>query len=564
MANETIKGIPATGRDHAPNMAPVDQTPSMATRLRQLLYGDDVAILMEAHNGLSAKIVGQGGFAGIWASSLTVSAALGLRDSNEASWTQVLEVLEFMADSADVPILMDGDTGYGNFNNVRRLVTKLGQRGIAGVCIEDKVFPKTNSLIDGRQELVSIGEFTGKIKAAKDSRRDADFCVIARTEALIANLGMEEAIDRAHAYHEAGADAVLLHSRRHNGDEIFRFMSKWDDSCPIVIVPTTYYRTPFAEYGKANIAMVIWANHMLRVSIAAMRTACQKIHGQRTPIGIESDMATVGDIFDLVGNRELARAEKEYLAPEAGRSAVILAASRGAQLGELTQDRPKCMIDVRGEPILHRLVATFHKCGIAPIHAVCGYRANQVDVEGCTVIVNDDYADNGEAASLACAMPALEGPCLVSYGDIVFRRFILEAMLAAKGDIILAVDGLAAGQDHRQYQRKRDFVHVSRSFRGDYLEEQKPARLQAISHTLEPDNVSGEWMGIAVFSDQGTRALRAAIERREKDHRLKEANMLDLCTDLMESGQSINVVYFAGNWLDVDDLGDLAKARNFA
>ena len=115
--------------------------------LRQLLLSPDLSFLMEAHNGLSAKIVEEAGFQGIWASGLSISASLGVRDNNEASWTQVLEVLEFMADATSIPILVDGDTGFGNFNNVRRLVRKLCERGVAGVCIEDKLFPKTNSFI---------------------------------------------------------------------------------------------------------------------------------------------------------------------------------------------------------------------------------------------------------------------------------------------------------------------------------------------------------------------------------------------------------------------------------
>ncbi|MFP3607234.1 isocitrate lyase/phosphoenolpyruvate mutase family protein, partial [Paraburkholderia sp. SIMBA_053] len=104
---------------------------------------------------------------------LAISAQYGVRDNNEASWTQVVDTLEFMADASDLPILLDGDTGYGNFNNVRRLVRKLEQRGIAGVCIEDKVFPKTNSFIKGEaQPLADIDEFCGKIKAGKDSQTD--------------------------------------------------------------------------------------------------------------------------------------------------------------------------------------------------------------------------------------------------------------------------------------------------------------------------------------------------------------------------------------------------------
>ncbi len=130
------------------------------TRLKELFTSKDVAILMEAHNGLSAKLAQEAGFEGLWASGLAISAALGVRDNNEASWTQVLEVLEFMSDAVDVPILLDGDTGYGNFNNVRRLVRKLEQRNIAGVCLEDKLFPKTNSFIDGeKQVLAEVAEF---------------------------------------------------------------------------------------------------------------------------------------------------------------------------------------------------------------------------------------------------------------------------------------------------------------------------------------------------------------------------------------------------------------------
>lgn len=108
------------------------------------------------------------GFKGIWGSGLSISAQLGVRDSNEASWTQVMDVMEFMSDATDIPILLDADTGYGNFNNARRLVTKLEQRGVAGACIEDKLFPKTNSLLDGREQpLADIDEFCGKIKACK-------------------------------------------------------------------------------------------------------------------------------------------------------------------------------------------------------------------------------------------------------------------------------------------------------------------------------------------------------------------------------------------------------------
>src|SRR6185437_15073337 len=190
-------------------------------QLRELIESKQLEFIMEAHSALSAKIVEEAGFKGIWASGLSISATMGVRDNNEASWTQVLDILEFMSDATTIPILLDGDTGYGNFNNARRLVRKLEQLDIAGVCIEDKLFPKTNSFINGEaQPLASIEEFCGKIKAMKDAQEDKDFMVVARVEAFIAGLGLDEALKRAEAYRRAGADAILMHSKKSDFKEI--------------------------------------------------------------------------------------------------------------------------------------------------------------------------------------------------------------------------------------------------------------------------------------------------------------------------------------------------------
>src|SRR5262245_55124407 len=168
---------------------------SKTQQFKRLLQSGRLEFLMEAHNALSARIVEEAGFSGIWASGLSISATFGVRDNNEASWTQVLEVVEFMSDATRIPILLDGDTGYGNFNNIRRLVKKLEQRGVAAVCIEDKVFPKTNSFINGdRQPLADVEEFCGKIKAVKDAQCDPDFCLVARLEAFIAGWALDEVL----------------------------------------------------------------------------------------------------------------------------------------------------------------------------------------------------------------------------------------------------------------------------------------------------------------------------------------------------------------------------------
>ena len=218
----TIRTVPESGP--APEREFRKDPATRSEKLRAMLESPALEFLMEAHNGLSARIVREAGFKGIWASGLSISAQFGVRDNNEASWTQVVDMLEFMADASDLPILLDGDTGYGNFNNLRRLVRKLEQRGIAGVCIEDKQFPKTNSFLNGeRQPLADIEEFAGKIAAGKDTQTDANFSIVARVEALIAGWGMDEALRRAEAYRQAGADAILIHSKLAKADEILAF-----------------------------------------------------------------------------------------------------------------------------------------------------------------------------------------------------------------------------------------------------------------------------------------------------------------------------------------------------
>eukprot|EP00051_Salpingoeca_urceolata_P026763 m.478559 g.478559 ORF g.478559 m.478559 type:complete len:328 (+) comp21166_c0_seq1:710-1693(+) len=290
-------------------------TERKTTQLKKMLTSDKLEFLMEAHNGLSATIVEETGFKGIWGSGLSISAAMGVRDSNEASYTQVLEVLEFMSDATSVPILLDADTGYGNFNNARRLIHKLEQRGVAGACMEDKLFPKTNSLLDSRPEqpLADIEEFSLKIKACKDAQKDPDFCVVARVEAYIAGWKTDEAIKRASAYAEAGADAILMHSKKADCSDIEDFMKHWDNQAPVIIVPTKYYKTPTDTFRELGISTVIWANHNMRACVTAMQQTSKEIFDSQHLMNVEDNVASVKEVFRLQRDGELREAEDKYL-----------------------------------------------------------------------------------------------------------------------------------------------------------------------------------------------------------------------------------------------------------
>ena len=537
--------------------------PSKFRKLRTLLESADTEFLMEAHNGISAKIAEESGFKGIWASGLSISAALGVRDSNEASWTQVLEVLEFMADATSIPILVDGDTGYGNFNNMRRAVQKLIQRGIGGICIEDKLFPKTNSFIGEGQPLADIDEFCGKIKAGKDSQSDDDFSIVARVEALISGWGMEEALKRAEAYRKAGADAILIHSKRNDAVEILQFLKEWANRAPVVIVPTTYYKTPTQEFRDAKTSVIIWANHNIRASIAAMRDVSARIQREQYLGGVEDNIATVNDIFNLAGNAELSLAEKRYLpVTKASPRAIVLAASRGNELGGLTEHHPKCMIDIRGQPLLRRMVSTLNEEKIREIAVVRGYKKETVNLPSIDYVDNDRYMVTGEAATLACAEKFIKGDVLISYGDILFRHYILPLLIGAEGDIVLAVDALWRERDPDPHSHVRDLVQCSRPFRTGYLDDDT-VKLTRMGRDLDAGDVHGEWIGLAKLSAKGSELVKAEIAAMRADGTLDNADLNAMFSRLIESGADIRVLYVTGHWLDVDNAADLENAQKF-
>jgi phosphoenolpyruvate phosphomutase len=280
---------------------------------KDIIKSNKLHYLMEAHDAISAKIVEETGFSGIWVGSLAISATHGARDCNELSWLETLMTLEHICDSVAIPVLLDADTGYGNFNNARLLVKRLEKINCMAVCVEDKIFPKTNSFLGGHQDLMDPDEFCGKIKAMKDAQTKDDFCVIARTEALISNNNVESALKRAKKYYEAGADGIFVHSKLTDSSEIESFMKEWKKPCPIIISPTTYATTPSNRFETMGIRVVIWANHMLRAAIFAMREMANRVSQEKSIVSIEHTIASLNDIFCLQNVQELKNAEKQYL-----------------------------------------------------------------------------------------------------------------------------------------------------------------------------------------------------------------------------------------------------------
>jgi phosphoenolpyruvate phosphomutase len=534
------------------------------TKFRQLLESPVLEPLLEAHNGISARIGEEAGFNALWAGGLCMSAQFGVRDSNEASWTQVLEMLEFMADATTLPILLDGDTGYGNFNNVRRLVRKLEQRDIAAVCIEDKLFPKTNSFIDGnKQQLAEIDEFCSRIKAGKDAQLDDDFCIITRVEAFIAGWGLEEALKRAEAYHEAGSDGILIHSALREPSEVLAFKKEWADRSPVVIVPTKYYATPTEVFREAGFSMAIWANHMLRAAIVAYQDCATTLAREQNLIAVEDRVATVKEIFRLQGASELQEAEARYLPRQTETSRVIvLAASRGSELGELTAKKPKAMVAVRGRPLLAHILSAYNAAGIRDITVVRGYLADTIDLQGPKYVDNTDYASSGELISLSCALSADaddSSDLFVSFGDVIFKRYIVESLAELGEDFSIAVD--ADWRDSVNRDRAADYVTCTEAHsRNDFY--RRPLLKQA-AEDIDDDTIHGEWTGILRVSQGALPRFRSAVAVLAAEPKMKKAKLHHLLTALVEQGEEIRVVYTTGHWLDIDSLDDLVAAGGF-
>ena len=530
-------------------------------KLRSLIESNKLEFILEAHNGISAAIVERAGFKAIWGSGFAMSAQFGVRDSNEASWTQVVDMLEFMSDATTIPILLDGDTGYGNFNNMRRLVSKLEQREIAGVCIEDKQFPKINSFIDSnKQPLADIDEFSGKIKAGKDCQTNDDFCIIARVEALIAGWGLKEAINRAEAYHKAGADAILIHSKSHKPNEVLEFANEWANRLPLAIVPTKYYSTPTDAFRKANISLVIWANHMIRSSTKEMIKNSKKIFKSESVAEIDEKISTVDELFILQGADELSEAQEKYLSEKLDASAVVLAATRGSELHELTQDKPKAMIKIGGEALLARTINQFKKIGINKSIIVAGYKSESIDIPGVEIRINKNYETENELTSLVCARNDFDNDMVIAYGDLLFREHILRDLLAVNGEIVIIVD---SAPDNPNISGTPDVAYCSKDDDRSPFMQNITLKKLASKNKANEKKPSGHWIGMMRVRENGRKWIESAIDELKPLSKFGELTIPDLLNHIIEQGRTVNVHYINGHWLDINSINDIDAAGDF-
>ena len=280
--------------------------------LRKKFEGNSIIKVGGAFDVMSAKLVENSGFDAIWSGSFAISATHALPDASILTMTEFFDAASNMSSACEIPIIADCDTGYGGPSNVIHMVKKYENAGISSICIEDKIFPKQNSILEnGSNDLISQREFVAKILAAKEARIDKDFLIMARVEALISGAGMDEALTRATAYENAGADAILIHSKQKTPDEIFEFTELWKGTTPLVVVPTTYDTVKISELVSHNIKMVIYANQTLRTAHMAMKELLQKMIKAESISEFDEEMSTMQQIFELQEMYNLKNKEKE-------------------------------------------------------------------------------------------------------------------------------------------------------------------------------------------------------------------------------------------------------------
>jgi phosphoenolpyruvate phosphomutase len=309
-------------------------------------------------------------------------------------------------------------------------------------------------------------------------------------------------------------------------------------------------------FDQAGISLVIWANHMLRAGIGAMQNVANEIGQKGTARDLEDAIAPVKEVFRLQDADGLLAGEKAYLGSGSSSSAIVLAASRGNGLDELTVDRPKAMIPVSGTPAIEKMLQSMRAEGIKDISIVRGYQPDALAPEGAKFFDNPDWEANGELGSLAAAREVLKGETVIAYGDVVFKRYILHLLLSSDAPVTMVVDGsmsfLGSG-------RGVDRVKVSGPAPSAYDESEN--WLEAMSEDLPDDQTHGEWIGMLRVRGEGAELLLGALDTVRVR---PDSSELDLCSVLntlaIQDPRAVRVIYIQGGWIDINSLADVARS----
>ena len=560
-------------------------------KLKALLSEREIVRVLEAHNGLSgiiannACIEGQSNqvpvqreFDAIWESSLTDSASKGHPDIEVVSFDSRLQSINEILAVTHKPMIVDGDTG-GDANNFEYMVTKLERAGVSAVIIEDKVFPKRNSLEPGVQQMLQEPEiFSQKIQRGKSAQISTDFMIIARLESLIAGKSVDDALFRAQIYLEAGADGVMIHSKEKDPAQIMEFAKHYQKmtqkiNCkkPMVCVPTTYNTLTEDELRAAGFSIVIYANHLLRSANKAMEETARTILLNQRSFEVDPICSPVREIFQTVGFLEVK--EKDKLDGNNKNIPIIIpAAGEDPSLSSILNGKPKSMFEIAGKTILDWQISALNSNNLTNITVITGYKSREMKAEGITFQENKNYKKGSELHSLIDAQKKMVNGFIMLYSDILLEEHIMAKLLTCQEDIVLVVDNTI--QYHAPEANKvQDFVisknkhHLTRRKISFVCE----SIISKIGSKLNPETATHEFVGLAKFTKTGSEQFLQTYEDCTKNYHGKfqesddiaQFTFTDLIQEMIDRGYSINFLEIHKGWLEIHRTEDIELANHF-
>lgn len=546
--------------------------------LKDLLHKKELIRIIEAHNGLSAIIANNIieenkdeilEFDGFWGSSFTDSAAKGYPDIEVIGVESRYETIRQILNSSNKPIIIDGDTG-GEAANFEYFIGTLEDMGVSMVIIEDKKFPKRNSLEGGTiQDQEDPDEFATKIKRGKEVQISDDFMIVARIESLIAGSGLRDAIYRARKYLLAGADGIMIHSKQRDPKEIIDFAGAYEKLTkelgfrkPLVCIPTTYNTITEDELKIHGFNIVIYANHLLRAAHKAMKETASIILRNKRAFESESMCSPIKTVFKDVGFLDVKEKDMKYI--KGSTKVIIPAAGR-----DLDFNTSKAMTFLKGKPILQRQIDTLKNCGINNSIVIRGYKKEDFKVEGVKYVDNDEYDDYYILHSLFKAEADMEGGFIFIYSDILFNEQIIKNLLNSKGDIILVLDNSYTYHKHKidkilelvltknkPDQQTRDLYQIENE-------------IIRIGRNLNKDMADYEFTGIAYFSEYGVEIIRSIyndckLNQKGNFHEansFKKASFIDLIQEVIDRGFRVDILEVHKGWIEIHNKKDLDIAE---
>jgi phosphoenolpyruvate phosphomutase len=557
-----------------------------------LLKEGRILRFIEAHNGISALIaddisvtIQKNGkekmveYDGFWESSLTDSASKGLPDIEIVSLDSRLETIGQILEVTHKPIIVDGDTG-GDFDHFEYMVKRMERNGVSMVIIEDKVFPKRNSLEPGTtQELEDPEIFCEKIRRGQAVKINKKFLIIARIESLIAGLGQKEAITRAKAYLKAGADGIFIHSKKDNPAEVVEFAQAYKKLPPdlikgkaLICVPTTYNTITEDELEREGFNIVIYANHMLRASYAAMKNVAREILVNGRSFEVNPLCAPVKEIFGKVGFLEIKEKDKATAEKFKSKIKVIIPAAGKDPLSE-AMGCPRSLIAINGKTILEHQLKTLKKAGLNNTVIIKGYKEEMFGMENITYCKNCEYETKGIAASLLCARDYLKSPFVYLNSDILFNEDIIRNLVKLEKtneDIVLVVDSSYQYHKHR-LDKELDLV-VAKNKEGsqvrritDMIQEE----LVLIGKKIDKNIADYEFIGMAYFSEKGGQIMKEVYEdslnrltgRFHESDTVASAGFTDLIQEIVERGYRVRIIKTHKGWMEIHNQDDISLAE---